>query len=142
MSRNLETLREGQNVIVSNARYGSVRALVLDVRAPAEFPEIPGAPAVAQVREYLDDLGVRQVAHIAHMHSGRDVVFSALGDGRGNWWDLRRQKLEITDAATARPQPLTDEQSKRPEHKPEPAQVYARSLDAKRRKAEAQRRQN
>ena len=142
MSRNLETLHEGQNVIVSNAKYGSVRALVLDAIAPVDFPEIPGAPPVAQVREYMNELGVAQVCHIAHMHSGREVVFSAFGDGRGNWFDLRRQKLEITDTATARPQPLTDQQSKRPEHKPEPAQVYARRLDAKRRKAEAQRRQN
>lgn len=91
----MNTLTKGQRVVISNPDAGTCSGLVLDILTPATLAEIPGFDT-ANVREILESLGITQMALIQHLHNGEPACFAALGDGKGNWLDLRRKPLSIT----------------------------------------------
>jgi hypothetical protein len=90
-------LSKGQCVIVSG-KAGRCAGEVVAVLTPGQLPPVPGFPDPKLVSNILDEFGIVQVAFIRHLHSGREVVFAANGDGKGNWIDMQRQKLTITAA--------------------------------------------
>jgi hypothetical protein len=90
------TFHKGQPVTVSGAR-GTVAGRVLDVRTPDDLQPVPELPNVAMVAACMRDLGIREVAYIAHIHAGRLVAFAAVRVGR-QWYDMQRRPLTITTA--------------------------------------------
>jgi len=92
-------LSAGQLVSVSNPQRGQVSAVVIEARPPAELPAIAGQ-CLEQVRAWLQDLDVDQVALIEHRHQHRQVVFLAIHQrGSGHWRDLHGQLLTIEPSA-------------------------------------------
>jgi hypothetical protein len=89
------TLTKGQHVIITGAA-GTCPGEILHVEEPATLPSISGAPEAGRVRAIMTEWGIAEVALITHQHNGRDVAFIALGDGAGQWRDLKRQPLTIT----------------------------------------------
>lgn len=87
-------MQKGDRVLVSAAYYTTV-AEVLDVRAVDEFPPVPGAPDVNEVKAIMGEFGIAEVAHIGYHVDGRDVVFTALHLTNGEWCDLKRTPLTI-----------------------------------------------
>jgi hypothetical protein len=92
----MKTLRKGQAVTVSGATAATCPGRVLDVRTPDDLQPVPELPDVALVAACMRDLGIQEVAYIAHLHAGRLVTFAALRDAAGNWRDLHGQPLDIT----------------------------------------------
>jgi hypothetical protein len=108
------TLTKGQHVVIS-AAAGTCPGEVLHIEEPATLPSISGAPEADRVRAIMTKWGIAEVALITHrvraimagwaitelalityQHNGRDITFIALGDGAGQWRDLKRQPLTIT----------------------------------------------
>ena len=94
----LHILKSGELVTVSHPIRGKVTAQVIGIARPEELPTIEEAPPIRLVRQYLDELGIVQIATITYVIDKQSVAFVAIGDGRGNWWDLQRQNLEIRRA--------------------------------------------
>lgn len=92
----MTALRKGQAVTVSSEAAGTCAGRVLEVRTPDDLTPVPEMPDVALVAACMRDLGIEEVAYIAHLHAGRLVCFAALRDAAGNWRDLQRQALTIT----------------------------------------------
>ena len=88
-------LQVGDSVTVSHPARGSVRAQVEQIATPEQLPHIEDAPPADFIRELLEELGIVQIAFISHPHNDQTIMFAALGDGGGRWWDLQRQNLEI-----------------------------------------------
>jgi hypothetical protein len=93
------TLRKGQAVTVTGAIAGTCAGQVLDVRTPDDLQPVPEMPDVALVAACMRDLGIVEVAYIAHHHAGRLECFAAVRDAAGQWLDLKGQPLTITTTA-------------------------------------------
>lgn len=88
-------MKTDDTVTVSGAA-GTVTALVLDVRDCRELPDLPVLESIP-AREILNE-GFKRVAVISHLHGPEpiQVMFVALQDHSGTWWDLKGQQLSIT----------------------------------------------
>lgn len=94
----MKTLRKGQAVTITGAA-GQRAGRVLDVRTPDDLRPVPELPDAALVAACMRDLGIEEVAYIAHEHAGQLVCFAAARDRAGNWRDLKSQPLTITTQA-------------------------------------------
>ncbi len=91
-------LHKGDLVTVSAKECGAAAGVVLEARPPAELPAIEGQ-CVEQVRLWLEDMDVDQVALIEHRHEHRQVVFLAIHQrGSAHWRDLHGNLLTIEPA--------------------------------------------
>jgi hypothetical protein len=102
-------MKTGEMITVEG-KAGKVTAQVLDVRAADELPDLP-VDVSDEARKILAD-EFRNVAVIAYRFGVEriPVMFVALEDEQGIWWDLRGHQLSITpataaDATTAAPGP-------------------------------------
>jgi hypothetical protein len=93
-ARPLPYLAAGQLVTITSTEAGTSHGRVLDTATPDALPDLPGFDH-AQVHAILREWEVRQIAFIEHAHNRHSVMFAALGDGRGNWRDLRGAVLSI-----------------------------------------------
>jgi hypothetical protein len=89
------TLHKGQKVII-HGDAGTCEGEVLHAETPAGLPPINGAAEVERVRAALEELGILELALIAHKHNGKDVCFIATANGAGQWRDLHGKNLAIT----------------------------------------------
>jgi len=89
------------DMITVEGKAGKVTAQVLDVRAADELPDLP-VDVSDEARQILAD-EFRNVAVIAYRFGVEriPVMFVALEDEQGIWWDLKGHQLSITPAATA-----------------------------------------
>lgn len=76
---------------------GVVYGVVVDIRRTQDMPDLPDGQG-PEVRAIWKEMGVDVIAHIAHLHSGHQVVFAALHMQDG-WFDLQQQRLTIKTAA-------------------------------------------
>lgn len=90
-------LKKGDAITITSATVATTPGEVVEtIDAPfSGLPELPGAPDPASVAAILGEGAVNQVAYIAYLLYGEPVCFCALGDGRGNWRDLRGAALAI-----------------------------------------------
>jgi hypothetical protein len=88
-------IQKGSLVRISG-KAGTVLGHVDDIRPPAALPDIPLLEGLSrQTRGALIEDGCQNVATISHYCGGERVVFVALQDANGRWWDLHHQPLTI-----------------------------------------------
>lgn len=95
------TLKRNQRVRITGDA-GVAIGRVEDVRPVAEMPDpaavgLPYLPSAGEFapRNILIEMGVERVASISyHASPTAELLFTALEIG-GEWYDLRRQKLEL-----------------------------------------------
>ena len=90
------TLRTNTRVRITGAEGYSVVGRVEEIRAVGDLPDVPDrAGVILAPREILSEIGAAQVALISYKTSPEnELIFAALEIG-GEWFDLRKQKLEI-----------------------------------------------
>ena len=78
---------------------GEVLAEIEEMHAPENLPDIPelGLGLCSDARAMLHEDGFTHAALISYLMGSRRVVFAALQDRDGCWWDLKRQPLTITE---------------------------------------------
>jgi hypothetical protein len=94
-------MKTGDNVSV-HGRAGDVDdATILDIRPIEDLPDVVPLIDVRIVRALLIGDNFRRAAVIAYnfLDNGETVrvMFVALEDGRGSWWDLRGHNLQINE---------------------------------------------
>lgn len=79
-------------------RSSSGEGVVVDIRTPADLPDLTVPGAAQEARAFLESLHVVRVAIISvtGYRDGVDRMFTALQDEDGRWFDLKGQHLEIT----------------------------------------------
>jgi hypothetical protein len=89
------------DMITVEGKAGRVTARVLDVRAADELPDLPVDVSDAARKILADEF--RNVAVIAYRLGVEriPVMFVALEDERGIWWDLRGHQLSISPVTAA-----------------------------------------
>jgi hypothetical protein len=90
-------MKSGDLVTVS-ARAGTVAAVVLDVRCIEDLPDLPCVDAAAARAILLAD-AFRRAAIIGYEYVDDcrkiPLMFVALEDGAGLWWDLKGNNLQL-----------------------------------------------
>lgn len=93
-------LRTGQRVIISGSA-GTVAGTVEQVSpaTAAGLPDLPGAPDPSHVAAILAEADITHVAWITYAYTpAQQLMFAALRDREGKWWDLRGEELAIDPA--------------------------------------------
>jgi hypothetical protein len=68
----------------------------VQIDAPEDIPEIPGAPDAGTVREIFKEWGCDALALFRYQtEAGTELCFFALHTTTGKWADMRQQELRI-----------------------------------------------